>query len=172
MRNLSALFRFLGGFILVASFLISITGCSSSSSKSTVGGVLNLDTDLDLTFVIDKSVNPDEHKRPSPVVIRLYELKSSVVFAKADFVDLFERDTDVLKGEYVDKIMLKAFTPGETRSEHLILQKGTQQIALYAEFSQYRGSIFKVIVPVTLNNVKANSYSVKVTGTELSLVKK
>lgn len=150
--------------------MLGIAGCNSS--KSRVGGVLNLDTDLKLTFITDGSINPDENKRPSPVFIRMYELKSPTAFDKADFIDLYERDEEILGGDLISKQVLKPLVPGEERMERLVLKSGTRHIALYAEFSQYRGSSYKVIFPVTENNVIRNKATIIISGTNLSLEKK
>lgn len=151
-------------------FFIFLVGCSSSKSK--VGGVLNLDTDLQLTFVADETINPDENRRPSPVFVRLYELKSPTKFNKADFIDLYERDEELLGGDLLGRQVLKPITPDEKRSERLVLQSGTRYVAIYAEFSQYRGAAYKVTFPVTENNIIRNKALITVSGTSISLDKK
>ena len=162
--------RVLRGLLIVALGLLVLSACSSS--KSRVGGVLNLDTDLKLTFEVDSNINPDDNKRPSPVFVRLYQLKSATSFNKADFIDLYERDEELLKGDIVSKQVLKPIAPGEARTERFVLESGVSQIALYAEFSQYRGSNYKVIFPVTENNIIRNAVTVKISGTDISIVKK
>jgi len=152
------------------SLMLLIVSCSSS--KSRIGGVLNLDTDLKLTFLVDSNINPDENKRPSPVFIRLYQLKSPTAFNKLDFIDLYERDEELLGADIISKQRLKPIAPGETRTERFVLAPGVSQIALYAEFSQYQSSHYKVIFPVTENNVIRNVVTVNITGTEISVVKK
>lgn len=149
---------------------VMVAGCSSS--KSRVGGVLNLDTDLRLTFVVDENVNPNDNQRPSPVFVRLYQLKSPTLFEKADFIDLFERDTELLGGELISTQVLKPLIPGEGRTDRFVLQGGARYIALYAEFSQYRGANYKVIFPVTENNIIRNAVTVQISGTDVTLLKK
>lgn len=168
MRNFFSRKGLLFTGLLVA--VVVTAGCSSSKSK--VGGMLNLDTDLRLTFVADKTINPDDSKRPSPVFVRLYELKSPTKFNKADFIDLYERDEEVLGGDMLGKQVLKPLAPGEERMEQLVLQSGTQYVAIYAEFSQYRGSTYKVIFPVTENNIFKNKALIEISGTKLVLDKK
>lgn len=162
--------RFVRGSLLVVMAIVALTACTSS--KSRVGSVLNLDTDLKLTFEVDSNINPDENKRPSPVFVRFYQLKSGTAFNKADFIDLYERDDELLGGDIVSKQVLKPIAPGETRTERFVLETGVQQIALYAEFFQYRGSNYKVIIPVTENNIIRNAVTVKISGTDISIVKK
>ncbi len=150
--------------------LVLIGGCSSS--KNRVGGALNLDTDLKLNFIVDANINPDDKKRPSPVFVRLYELKSPTVFNKADFIDLYERDKEILGEDFVNKQTLKPLSPGTTRTDALVLKNGAGYVALYVEFSQYRGAAYKLTFPITQHNVMKNEITVKISGTDISVVKK
>lgn len=149
--------------------LVLITSCSSSKSK--IGGLLNLDTDLKLEFEVSSDVNPDENKKPSPIFVRFYQLKSPVAFNKADFIDLFDRDSELLAADLLNKQILKPLAPGEKRTERMVLTEGTSEVALYAEFSQYSGAKFKLIFPVTENNVIRNRIKVRISGTEMTLIK-
>lgn len=167
---MSSFTTYLRTFLMLAFAVLVLTGCSSS--KSRVGSMLNLNTDLKLTFIVDGNINPDDYKRPSPVFVRLYQLKSPTAFNKADFIDLYERDEEILGGDVVSKQVLKPIAPSEERTERFVLESGVSQIALYAEFSQYRGSNYKVIFPVTENNVIRNAVTVKISGTDISIVKK
>ncbi len=152
------------------SLAVLVSGCSSS--KSRVGGVLNLDTDLKVNFIVDGDINPNDKKRPSPIFIRLYELKSPTIFNKTDFIDLYERDKEILAGDYINKQTLKPLSPGVGRTDTLVLKNGASYVALYAEFSQYRGSAYKITFPVTENNVMKNEITIKISGTQMSVVTK
>lgn len=156
--------------LLLAMVVFIMGGCSSS--KSRVGGVLNLDTDLKLTLKVASDINPDDNNRPSPVFVRFYQLKSTTAFDKADFIDIYERDKEIFGGDIVNKQTLKPLVPGETRVERLVLEPGTRAIAIYAEFSQYPGSTYKVTFPVTENNVIRNAETIQISGRTLSLEKK
>ena len=157
--------------VMFLAFLVFALG-ACSSSKSRVGGVLNLDTDLKLTLKVGSDINPDDNNRPSPVFVRFYQLKSTTAFDKADFIDIYERDKEIFGGDIINKQTLKPLVPGETRTERLVLEPGTRAIAIYAEFSQYAGSTYKVTFPVTENNVIRNAEIVQISGRTLSLVKK
>jgi len=152
-----------GGIALV----MALAGCSSS--KSRVGGVFNLDTDLRLTLLTATDSNPDQRGRPSPVIVRLYELNGAATFDKADFIDLFEQDEKLLGRELLGKKTFDPLAPGEQREQGLVLTEGTTHVGLYAEFSQYRGSAYKVVFPVTQNNVIRNAVKVRIEGNQLSL---
>lgn len=153
--------------LLFASVLGLLVACSSQ--RSSVGAALNLTTDLHLNISANEEINPDHTQRPSPVVIRLYELKDVSVFEKADFIDIYERDQDLLSTSLVARHLLKPVIPGEERQERLVLKPDTTHVGLFAEFAQYQGASYKVVFPVTQHNVFRDLIRVTLSGTEVSL---
>lgn len=145
-----------------------LTACSSG--KSTVGSYLNLDTDLKLQFLADANINPDESGTPSPLFIRLYELKATTLIDKADFLDIYEQDQKVLGADLVKVHRLKYFEPGESRTEQFVLDAKTSQVALFAEFSNFRDSRYKLVFPVVANNVFRNAVTVRINADRMTLV--
>jgi len=150
--------------------VLAMTSCSSS--KSRVGSALNLDTNLKINFIVDGNINPDENKRSSPVFVRLYELKSPDVFQKADFIDLYEHDAKVLGADYINKQVLKPLSPSLSRTDDFLLKNSATTIGLYVEFSQYRGSNYKISFPIIEHSISKNEVTVKISGTDISIVKK
>lgn len=158
-------YRYITKTVLFFSVVFVLTACQSD--KSTIGGYLNLDTDLKIDFVVDADINPDELKRPSPLFIRMYELKSDKMLKGADFLDLFERDEELLGADLVVKHELKRFKPGEGRSEKLVLDPATKMVGLFAEFLNFKEAKYKIIFPVVSNNVFRNSVVIQVSGNEI-----
>lgn len=148
--------------------LLGINACTAINSG--VGGYLGLDTDLLLTFKVDADINPDERNKPSPLFIRLYELKSTKMFNNADFIDIYERDKEVLGADLLAKQKLKRLTPGEGRKDSFVLDPNTRYIALYAEFLQYKDAEYRVIIPVVPNNVVSTRATVLVSGNNIKIV--
>ena len=120
--------------IFLTGIVLSLTACSSINSS--VGGFFNMDTDLEIKFKVDADVNPDDDKKPSPLFVRMYQLKSAKMFNRANFIDLYEKDKDVLGADMLSKQKLHRIKPGESRSENFVLNKNTRYIGLYAEFLQ------------------------------------
>ncbi len=147
---------------------VIILGCQASKSK--VGGILNLDTDLQIHFEVDSDINPDELGVASPLFVRLYELKSTKLMKKADFIEIYERDKEVLGADLITVYKLPHFNPGQNRDEHFVLQKDTTYVGLYAEFLTFEGSQFKLIIPVVANNVFNNSVTIKVSANKMSII--
>lgn len=155
--------------ILIALLFSLLSACSSN--KSVVGGFLNLDTDLKVNFIVEADINPDEQGVASPLFVRMYQLKSDKTMTKADFIDLYERDKDILGADMVGDVHpLKRFKPGENRTETFVLEKDTQFVALYAEFIDFKDSKFKLLVPVVTNNIIRNSAVVGISGNEIALI--
>jgi len=150
--------------------IVVLTVCSCSTVNEWVGTKLGLDTDLHLNIKANADINPDDSNRPSPLFIRLYELKTEKMFKRADFIDLYERDKQVLGSDFVARQELKRIVPGVTRKEEFVLSKDTKYIALYAEFLNYKTSVFKVITPVTSNNVIATTVTVEINSNNLKLI--
>ena len=88
---------------------------------------------------------------------------------KSDFIDLYERDKEVLGADLVARHELKRFKPGESRTEHFVLEKTADHVALFAEFLDFKDSKYKLIIPVVANNVFRNKVSIQVSGNELIL---
>ena len=155
--------------LLIILLLGLLTACQTINSK--VGTYFELDTDLQIDFIVDADINPDESGAASPLFIRMYELKKAKMADKADFIGLYERDKKTLGADMVAKHELKRFKPGESRSEHFVINKDANYVVLFAEFLDFKDSKFKLIVPVVANNVFQNKVSIQVTGNELILRK-
>ena len=149
----------------VAIFLSVLTACQAVNSS--VGGYFDLDTDIRIELLVDADINPDELGIASPLFIRLYELSSNKMMRRADFIEIYERDKEVLGADMIAVHKLKRLKPGENRTEHFVLDKKTNYVALYAEFLQFKESKYKLIIPVVANNVFRDSVVIRVSGNEL-----
>src|SRR5437867_11892150 len=66
-------------------------------------------------------VNPDRGGRASPIVVRVYELKSVAAFNSADFFSLFDKEQETLGGQLVGREEFQ-LQPAETRQYRRQLQ--------------------------------------------------
>lgn len=155
----------IGGAVLA----LLLSACSTMNTK--IGGALNLDTNLTLTFVADESINPDDNRRPSPLFIRMYELRAEDAFKSANFIDLYERGAEVLGGEMIAEQRLRRIIPGERRKDAYVLSPETRYVGLMAEFLEFNTAAFKVIVPVTPTNVIASSSVINLSGNAMHVKK-
>jgi type VI secretion system protein VasD len=116
-------------------------------------------TEIDALLVAATTVNPDSRKRPSPVVVRVYELKARTQFDAADFISLFERDKDVLGSELVmrDEFVLR---PGDTRPLARQPQPETKYLAVLVGFRDMEKSRSRAVAAIEPN--KVNRWVIKV----------
>jgi len=156
-------------FMTVVVAIAVLPACTSLNTK--VGGVFKLDTDLKLTFKADADINPDDKKRPSPLFLRMYELKSTKQFEKANFIDLFERDSEILGADLVAKQTLKRLRPGDDRVDSFVLKPETRYVGLFAEVLQYKDAKFKILIPIAPTNVFASSAVIYISGNTIRTTK-
>lgn len=154
-------------FSIVSMLIVMLSSCTSVNRG--VGAVLDLDTDVKMEFSIDEFVNPDEQDQASPVFVRLYELTDITQFESADFIDLYERDEDVLGKSFVARQELKPFIPGSVREESFVLDKETQYIGLFVEFFRYKDSKSTIVFPVTTTNVVRNLVRIRIVDNKIEL---
>lgn len=112
-RCATVFFKMLTAFVALA----LMAGCSSMSPYSNV-------TKLNLKLTASDQLNPDLNGRPSPIVVRLFELKHPVAFENADFFSLYERAKESLAPDMVATEELE-LRPGETVELKLSVEEGT-----------------------------------------------
>ena len=102
------------------------------------------------TLQASANVNPDVRKRASPVVVRLYELKSSAAFDAADFLSLYERDQATLAAEMGSR---EEFTlrPGDNQPWEKTVGPDVRFIGVIAAFRDIERARWKALVPVKPN---------------------
>jgi type VI secretion system protein VasD len=85
--------------------------------------------------------------RASPVVVRVYELKSLALFNTADFFSLFEKERETLGTELVGREEYD-LRPAETRPYQRQLQPDTRFIGVVAAFRDLEKSSWRASVAV------------------------
>src|SRR5215831_12704655 len=92
---------------------------------------------------------PDASGKPSPVIVRVYQLKGDTAFSGADFFALFDDDMKVLGPELIGREEY-VLTPSENRTVELAVQKTAKFIGVMAAFRDIRNSQWRVVVPAPL----------------------
>ena len=96
---------------------------------------------------VHSGANPDGGGRPSPVVLRVYELKSVGAFNTADFFALFEKEGETLGGDLLGREEFQ-LDPGETRPYQRQLQPDTRFIGVVAAFRDLEHARWRQAAPV------------------------
>ena len=100
----------------------------------------------------DPTTNPDLRGRPSPIVVRVYELKSLAAFDSADFFSLFEKESETLGSDLVGREEYD-LRPAETRPYRQRLQPDTKFIGVVAAFRDLENSRWRQAAPVPKRGV-------------------
>jgi type VI secretion system protein VasD len=91
-------------------------------------------------------VNPGPDGRPSPIVLRLYQLKADAAFGNSDYFPLFDDEKKVLGGDLVSREEKELF-PGQTTSLEIPLAAETRYIALAGGYHDAGSASWRAIVP-------------------------
>jgi type VI secretion system protein VasD len=123
---------------LLAVMLVLLSGCASAPKPP----------QIDATIVANSNSNPDARNRPSPVVVRVYELKAPAAFETADFFALFEKDQATLAADMLakDEFVLQ---PGQTRAIERPGKTETRYLAVMVGFRELERAVWRGVVPVT-----------------------
>jgi len=128
--------RWSGRLIFLAWGIAALAGCGSASPPLLQG-----------SLKAEPATNPDLDGRPSPVVVRVYELKSLGAFNSADFLSLFERESETLGADLVGREEYDV-RPAETRPYRRQLQSDTKFIGVIEAFRDLENSRWRQVAAV------------------------
>ncbi|MEJ2609160.1 MAG: type VI secretion system lipoprotein TssJ [Candidatus Thiodiazotropha sp.] len=137
-------------FIVALLSLFLMMGCSSVSS-------------IKSSMHADNDVNPDINGRPSPIVARIYELKSLSVFNNADFFNLFEQDIALLGDELLMRDELH-FQPGEIKQLERELQPDTRYLGVIGAYRDIENATWRRAIEIDVNHETAFIIEFKKSG--------
>jgi type VI secretion system protein VasD len=131
------------------------TGCASAPKPARLDGIV----------VASPGLNPSVSRRPSPLLVRIYELRSATTFNQVDFMSLYEGDQATLGADMVqrDEIVLQ---PGETRPYVRQLDPQTRFVGVFAAYRDLEHAIWRVVVPIKPG--KANKVTLNAEGLKIS----
>jgi type VI secretion system protein VasD len=92
-------------------------------------------------------LNPSATQRPSPLVLRIYELRSDTAFSRADFIALYQSEQATIGADLVlkDEFML---TPGESRAYQRTLSIETRYLAVFGAYRNVERAVWRAIAAV------------------------
>ena len=107
-------------------------------------------TVVELTVAAAPTVNPAPDGRPSPVVVRVYELASPTTFNQADFLRLFNDDQGTLGADMLGRQEL-TLTPGSVQNVRRELRPEARFLGVVAAYRAYDQAVWRAVVPVPPN---------------------
>ena len=125
--------------LLIPALLVLLLGaCATEPKVAKLKGSIQTST----------TINPDATGRPSPVVLRIYELRAPSAFQNADFFAIYDKDAATLGQEMVLREELE-LQPGETRELNRELQADTRHVGVLAAFRDIDQATWRAITPIT-----------------------
>ncbi len=114
-----------------------------------------------------RNMNPSVSKRPSPLVVRVYELKTAAAFNSADFVSLYQRDQAELGADLVAREEM-ILNPGDSKPFAKIAAPETRFIGVFGAYRNVDRAKWRSIVAVQPNQkqrimINADELAISVT---------
>ncbi|AOY90871.1 type VI secretion system-associated lipoprotein [Cupriavidus sp. USMAA2-4] len=99
---------------------------------------------LDLAVSAGAAVNPDDQDRASPVLVRVYELKTESTFQGADYFSLDKNDKTVLTQDMLarDEFILR---PGESRDIERKLNRDTTTLGILVGYRDLAKATWRTV---------------------------
>lgn len=126
--------RLLGLLLIIA----VLTGCSWMNPYSDV-------TKVNIRLNGSDYLNPDLRGRPSPIVVRIYELKNAVNFMNADFFSLYNDAKNVL-GEDLVAVEEMELTPRKRIHLRYRVAETSQYVGIVAAYRDLSSADWRYIV--------------------------
>lgn len=98
-------------------------------------------------------LNPSVNKRPSPLQLRVYELKAQAAFGSADFMALYQGDQGALGAEMVAREEM-TLQPGETRPYNKTLSPDTRFIGVVGIYRDLERANWRTVVAIQPNRTQ------------------
>lgn len=130
-------------FVLLLSCL-SLTACSLKPTAPT--------TRIDLHLTGSERLNPDLHGRPSPIVLRLYELKNPVTFEHAEFFSLYQQPQETLALDLVAHEELE-LRPGEKLELNLKTTPAGGYLGVLAAYRNLAEAEWQLVIPLQVGEL-------------------
>lgn len=102
---------------------------------------------IELAVASQPNVNPDHSGRPSPIIVKMYELRGDLSFKQSDFQSLFHEPVQTLGADLVaaDELL---FVPGEARRVAYEPMPETRFVGIVGGFRQMERAQWRAIAPV------------------------
>lgn len=149
--------------VAVTSTLLALglqAGCSTLSPYSTL-------TKLDLKLTAGDEVNPDLHRRPSPVVVHLLELRHPVAFENADFFSLYDRAEQTLPKDWVSSEELE-LRPGEQLALKLSVEPRSRYVGVLAAYRDLPHVQWRLVLPLAPGQLTRAAVVLDQTGVRMA----
>lgn len=150
---------------LLSLIVLMMSGCSMWDQFKESSGITPETSSIELVIEADSVLNLRKGGQPSPVILRVHELSSPVLFRSLDFFALFENDKAALGDEYIKRYEYQV-QPGDNIHQMLELDPATRAVGFSVAFRDIDGSAWRKVEVI---EEKSEYYlKLKLKGSELS----
>ncbi|MCC5853756.1 MAG: type VI secretion system lipoprotein TssJ [Alkalimonas sp.] len=100
-----------------------------------------------LHFRVAADLNPDQNDRPSPVIVKVFELASKTIFENQDFFALYDDPTAVLRTDLLKKDEF-VFEPGQQSQSRMELHPATKAVGVIVAYRDIENARWRAVVDV------------------------
>ena len=122
------------------------------------------------TIQASQQINPSASRRPSPLLVRVYELKSVAAFNSADFMSLYQADQAALSADLLAKEEF-VLEPGETKTFAKKLAADTRFIGVVAAYRDLNHAKWRTVVAVQPNQPQKDTITAGELAVEAAISK-
>jgi type VI secretion system protein VasD len=112
-----------------------MSGCGSAPPKAAAAKA---------KIAASADVNPNGEGRPSPIHVRIFQLKEDGAFMNADFWSLVDKEQETLGASLVQRLE-QDLIPGEVKEFELKIAPDARVLGVMAEFADYRNAQWRVV---------------------------
>lgn len=127
---------------VIALGVLCLGGCGSDPEKEKPEASEPKPREIQAEILVSKEVNPDVDGRPSPIVVRLYELKTLGKFEVGDFYKLFDEYEALLGADLVASELFH-LQPGDKKTVKHAISPETNYIAVAAAFRDLDQAVWR-----------------------------
>ena len=141
--------------LIVSVMALGLAGCLASAAGSVAGKLVDKmfepsPTRIEAKLQADTDINPDFDGQASPLVVRLYELKSATAFNNAGFFTLYDTDMAELGGDLQNREELE-LQPGEELEVLRDLKPDTRFIGVMAAYRDIDNATWRAVHEIEAN---------------------
>jgi type VI secretion system protein VasD len=127
-------------FLCALCVLPQIAGCKSKRPPKPAPPVVKI------SIRAKADTNPGPDGRPSPIVLRLYQLKADAAFNNSDYFPLFDDEKKVLGGDLLSREE-QELSPGQALSLEVPFAAETRFIAVAGGYRDTGSATWRAIAP-------------------------
>ncbi|MDA9558313.1 type VI secretion system lipoprotein TssJ [Vibrio sp.] len=134
-----------------------LSGCALFKDTSTA----------ELNISASKVLNVRDGGQSSPVILRVYELSSSVIFKSVDFFALYGNEKNALGDEYIKRHEFQ-IQPGEESEYYLELDPETRTLGYAVAYRDINGSTWRTIS--SIEEITDHEFIVELKGSQIKVI--